>query len=466
MGAIAGIGRAWDVARAAWGEDRARPKAPARRRDELEFLPAAVEVMETPASPVGRLLAWLIVGMFTLALAWSWVGVLDVVAVASGKVVAVGRSKVIQPLEAGVVRAILVADGMAVHAGDVLLELDPTNTNADREHLTAELAAVQAELARLQAMLADDPVRAFAPPPGTADALARRQRDLLVSQVDELRARLAGLDAGIAGKRAELAGIEAEIIRLSSTLPLVRERADARLRLADQGLFPRLDALQIQEQAIQQEQDLEVLYARYDGAAAAITGSQRLRTQAEAEFRMNALTQLAEADKKVAGLTQELLKAGQRSDLQTLRAPIDGIVQQLAVYTVGGVVTPAQALLVIAPGNDQLEVEAMVLNKDVGFIAPGQEVAVKLETFLFTKYGAVPGRVVSISHDAVQDPKLGLVYPARIALDRTTLDVAGRTATLGPGMAVTAEIKTDQRRLIEYLLSPILRYRQESLRER
>jgi hemolysin D len=141
-------------------------------------------------------------------------------------------------------------------------------------------------------------------------------------------------------------------------------------------------------------------------------------------------------------------------------------VQQLAIHTVGGVVTPAQQLLVVVPRDGMLEVEAMVLNRDIGFIEPGQDARIKLETFLFTKYGTLPGSVLSISRDAVPDQSGNLVYPARIALARTAIDIDGHSTSLGAGMAVTVEIKTDSRRLIEYLLSPILRYRHETLHER
>ncbi len=238
------------------------------------------------------------------------------------------------------------------------------------------------------------------------------------------------------------------------------------MQLAEQGLFPRLTALETQEQAINQQQDLAGLLARRDEMLSGAVGLERQRAHVEAEFRTRALTELGEVDKRIAALAQEILKADQRRGLQTQHAPIDGVVQQLAVHTLGGVVTAAQVLMMLAAPDDQLEVEAMVLNRDIGFLAVGQKVAIKLDAFLFTKYGTVPGRLVSISRDAVKDDKLGLVYAARISLDTVVVDVAGRPAQLGAGMTVTAEIKTDTRRFIEYLLSPILRYQQESVRER
>jgi membrane fusion protein, hemolysin D len=194
-----------------------------------------------------------------------------------------------------------------------------------------------------------------------------------------------------------------------------------------------------------------------------------------------------EAKRKAAGLSEDLIKATQRTQLQQLTAPVDGTVQQLAVHTVGGVVTPAQALLVVVPNDSHLEIEAMVSNRDVGFIHPGQEAEIKVDTFNFTRYGLIHGRVLSLSQDAIARDKLQdksadttpgstnasseprgqeLLYSARISLDRTQMQVDENLVNLSPGMAVTVEIKTGSRAVITYLLSPLLRYKQESLRER
>jgi hemolysin D len=458
--------RAISVAKAAWLEESHRPRSKRHSGDELEFLPAALEVMETPASPAGRAIAWSIMAFFVGGLAWASVGTIDVVAVAPGKVVPTGRSKVVQPMETGIVKAIHVEDGQAVKAGDVLVELDPTSTAADRERLTAELMTARVEVTRLRAALTDKPEQAFEPPAGADALLVRTSRALLVSQVEEYRAKLAGLEQEVARKRADRAGLEANVVRIERTLPLAREQARARTELAERGYYSRLAALDAQQKAIEQEQGLQALRHSREENAASIASLERQRAQAAAEYQKNVLLQLADAERRIAATSQDLLKAEQRHDLQTIAAPIDGVVQQLAIHTVGGVVTPAQPLLVIVPRDGVLEVEAMILNRDIGFIEPGQDAKIKLETFLFTKYGTLPGSVLSISRDAVQEQGGSLVYPARIALARTAIDIDGRSAALGAGMAVTVEIKTDSRRLIEYLLSPILRYRQESLHER
>ncbi len=480
--------RAMAIARAAWREDRARPKHPRRRRDELEFLPAAIEILETPASPAARAIAWTIMALFVFAIAWASIGKVDVVAVAQGRIVPAGRSKIVQPLEAGVVRAIHVEDGQSVRAGQVLIELDATATEADRRRLAADLAGARLDASRLRAALREDPEAAFTPPAAAAPLQIQLSRALLASQLGEYHAKLASLDQQVAQKRAELTGVEANIVKLERTLPLVREQARARKELAERGVYSRLSAMDTEQKAIEQEQDLAVAHASREEATAAITSLQRQRAEAEAEFRKTTLLALADAEQHVANDTQDLAKADERNELQTLTAPIDGVVQQLAIHTVGGVVTPAEQLLVIVPKGGALEVEATILNRDIGFIRPGQEARIKLEPFPFTRYGTISGRVRSVSHDAVQDQsqaaptgeaptqaqseaqhpgqRLGLVYPARISLERTVINIDGNPTPLGAGMAVTVEIKTDRRRIIEYLLSPLLRYRQDSLHER
>jgi hemolysin D len=461
------LARAWEVARAALAAERARPTPRRRVGHELEFLPAALEVMDTPASPLPRALAILLVALFVIALVWSWVGRVDVVAVAPGKIIPSGKVKVIQPFASGVVKSIRVRDGQHVRRGELLIELDPTTTAADRERLSRELAAARIDAERLRAALDHGSgATAFQSLPGLDPSLVAMHRSLLNALVQEHEARLASLDREIARKTWDRASIEAQVAKLEQTVPLVRERAESHKALVQEGAVGRLAYLELQQQLIEHEQDLTAQRHRLSETGAAIASLEEQRRKAEAEFRRTALDKLTEASTRAASLGQELVKAEQRDRLQRLTAPIDGVVQQLAVHTVGGVVTPAQTLMIVVPARSPLEVEARVLNRDAGFVRAGQEAELKLETFLFTKYGTIPGKVLDISRDATQDEKLGLVYVARISMARTAMDVDGKSVPVTPGMAVTAEITTDRRRVIEYLLSPLLRYRQESLRER
>jgi len=461
-----------------------KPALLARRGAEIDFLPAALEILERPPSPTARRFSAAIMGFFALALAWSWFGHVDMVAVAQGRIVPSGRTKTIQPMEIALVRAIHVEDGTAVKAGDLLIELDTTAAAAERDRLAAELLAARTEVARLTAALGDsDPPAAFAPPPGAPPALAQMHRQLLASQIAEQNAKLAALDREMARRAADQATVVQTQAKLTATLPLIRERAEALRVLSAQGTTSRFQYLALQQDLVEHEQDLLVQKSRLAEAEAAMAAIAEQRRQTEAEFRRTRYTELAAAEQKAADLTQELAKAEQRLAQQRLTAPVDGTVQQLAIHTVGGVVTPAQPLLVIVPEDSRLEVEAFVLNKDIGFIEAGQRAEVKVDTFAFTRYGLVPGRVVSVSGDVVQREgqggqgqgqdasrqpggEPGTVYAARIALERTGLDVDGRITNLSPGMAVTAEIKTGRRRILDYLLSPLARHLHEALRER
>src|SRR5712672_3125415 len=444
-----------------------------RDRDEIAFLPAALEIVEAPPSLIGRAIGLTIIALFCLALAWAAFGHIDIVASATGKVIPSGRTKVVQPFETGVVRAIHVRDGQAVKSGDVLIELDPTMNDAERDHLRSDLVAAQLDVARLGAALSEgpDPVANFSPPEGASPALVAMQRRFLMSQVAENRAKLAALDRQRAQKEAERATTAATIAKLDATIPLLAEKVDVRKYLFNKELGSKLLYLADLGDLTGQQQDLLVQKSRLNEADAAVAAITETRAQTQ----------------KAAGLAHDVIKASQRTKYQALVAPVDGIVQQLAVHTVGGVVTPAQALAVVVPADSRLEIEAMVSNRDIGFVHAGQEAEIKIDTFNFTRYGLLQGKVLSVSQDAIgrdkppdkandraqgaetatSEPKgQELVYAARVSLDRTHINIEEGPVNLSPGMAVTVEIKTGSRRIITYLLSPLLKYRQESLRER
>jgi hemolysin D len=460
-----------------------------RRGEELAFLPAALEIVETPPSPIGRTIGATLVVLFCAALIWAWWGTIDIVASASGKVVPSSRSKIIQPFETGVVRSIRVQDGQAVKAGDVLIEFDSTVSTAERDHLRDDLSAEQVNIARLRAALAggDNPVADFKPPADADHALVNTQRQLLLNQVTEHRAKIASLVRQQAQKEAEQATIAATIHKLETLIPVIQPRVDMRKALLERQLVSKVTYLETLQVLVEQQEELSVQKSHLDEAEAAVAAIRETRGQAVAEYRHTLSDELAKAEQKANGLTQDLIKAEQRTRLQLLTAPVDGVVQQLAIHTVGGVVTPAQALLVVVPSDSQLEIEAMVSNRDIGFVHSGQEAEIKIDTFNFTRYGLLHGRVLSVSQDAIVrdrqqdrsgDRTLGtqndssepkdqeLNYSARISLDRTQMQIDDRMVNLSPGMAVTVEIKTGSRTILSYLSSPLLRYRQETLRER
>jgi hemolysin D len=464
-------------------------RRPQRERDELAFLPAALEIVETPPSPLGRSLALVIAAVFCAAIAWAAIGKTDIIASAPGKIVASGRSKVLQPFETGVVRAIHVRDGQPVKVGDVLVELDPTINTAESNRIRSDLMSAKLDVARLTAALdvSADPLQTFHPPADAPADLVATQREFLIKQIEEYKAKIAGLDQQQAQKAAERDTIQAEIDKLTAVGPVIEQRLTIQQSLYARELGSKIAYLQTLQQSIEQKHELAVDHNKLREAEAALAAITHSRLQAAAEYQRTIYGQLTEAERKAGGLTQDLAKAQERTNLQQLKAPINGYVQQLAIHTVGGVVTPAQELLVVVPAAGQLEIEARVSNQDIGFIKVGQTAEIKVGTFNFTRYGLLHGEVRSVSHDAIvrdkseqaskgnsssadqksdQGGDQDLYYAARISLDRTSMNIDDAEVNLAPGMAVTAEIKTGSRSLLEYLLSPLLRYKHDSMRER
>ena len=460
-----------------------------RRQDELAFLPAALEIVETPPSPIGRAIAFTLIAVFSAALAWACIGTVDIVAVAPGKIIPSDRTKTIQPFETGVVRAIHVRDGQSVKTGDLLLELDPTMSGAELGHLKSDLVAAQLDAARLRAALAgkDDPLAEFKPPQEASSDLIQLHRRFLLSQTAEQNAKISAIERQVAQKEAERATIKATIDKLEATITPLKERVAIREHLFNKELGSKLLYLTELQDLVGQRQEILVQQSRYSETDAAIAALVETRSKTVAEYERGLFDDLAKAEQKAAGLAQDVIKAEQRTSLQKLTAPVDGMVQQLAIHTIGGVVTPAQALLLIVPAESRLEIEAMISNRDIGFVEVGQDAAIKVDTFNFTRYGLLHGKVLTVSHDAIardkpqdkvsdrsqgaetssSEPKgQELTYAARVSLDRTQMEVEDKRVNLSPGMAVTVEIKTGLRSIISYLLSPLIRYKHESLRER
>lgn len=436
-----------------------------RTREELAFLPAVLEVQETPPSPHGRALIYIIVALFAFALIWATFGKVDIIAVAKGKIVPSDRSKVIQPLESGLIRAIHVKDGQWVRRGEVLIELDPTASTAEEQRLTNEQQATVLEALRLKSVL--EQRTAFKSPPGFDPNLARLQQQQLVDQLAEHTARTESARLVIAQRSASIEAIKASIDGLEKTVPMLEQKAEAYKKLVGKQHAPHLTYLEAEEQRISKSQELARDRHRLAQEVAALAEAQRNLDAIVSEFKKARRNELSLAETKMKSLSKEVIKAEAKAIQQTLVAPIDGVVQQLAVHTVGGVVTPAQQLLVIAPREGQLEVEAYVENKDIGFVSEEQATEVKVESFPFTRYGTIKGNVISLSRDAVPVENTGFFFSARVSMNQTDVVVEnGKRVPLSPGMNVTVEIKTGTRRLIEYFLSPLLQAAHESARER
>lgn len=437
-------------------------------REETAFLPAALEILETPPSPVGRAVLWIIVGFLMLALIWSVVGHIDMVAAAQGKIIPRGRVKVIQPADYGVVRAIRVTEGQAVHKGDPLVELDPTVTGAEVEQARQALLSARIDSARAQALvnyaLGKSP--AFIAPPGADATTVQMQAALVRAKIREHETAAAALRQEKSQHLGDHDMVEAEIEKLRQQLPLAEEQLRGMQALMAKGYAARMKVSELQQQVIGMRQDLAIRQKEISKAGAAQASVDQQLAKLDSEFAREALDALTEAEATRKLREEELKKASEKAALTILTAPDDGVVQQLQVHTLGGVVKPADPLMVVVPKGEELIVEAMVLNRDAGFVHAGQPVEVKLEAYPFTRYGVVEGRLEQVSRDAIDNEKLGPVYPVRVKLAHPWISIGGKRTALEPGLTATAEIKTGDRRIIEYLLSPLVRRVKEAGRER
>lgn len=437
---------------------------PSARGRATEFLPAVLEIQQVPPSPVGRAILWVILSLFVSGVLWATFGWIDIVATAPGKIIPSGYSKVIQPYETGVIAVIHVQDGQVVKKGDVLIELDPTQNQADRDRAANEYRAAKVDAARLRALIAGQ--TEFSVPADADPRYVLLQQQLLRDQLAAYQARVEAVRHVIDQRKAVLEQTKENIRRLEATVPMEVERAEAYKKLFEHEAVTMLDVLQAEEQRIDKTQELAGQRKRLLQDQGALAEAEKNYRALVSEFQRINQAELSAVETKAASLIQDVTKAGQKAEWQRLTTPIDGVVQQLAVHTVGGVVTPAQQLLIVVPQDQPVEVEAQVENKDVGFVREGQPVEIKVETFPFTLYGTIPGKVLTVSDDAAPIENVGLVYPTRVSMDRSSIQVEGRLVNLSPGMAVTVEIKTGRRRVIEYLLSPLIRSVNESLRER
>lgn len=444
-----------------------------------DFLPAALALERTPPARSGRLIIWTIALFCAIALAWACLGRIDIVAVAQGKIVPRGQTKLIQPFDRGTVTAIHVLEGQQVRAGDPLISLDATGYEADERQAAAQLRQAQniwlqeavfkraldepdggGDLARWIAEAA----RALDAPP--APDGAERHGDALAARIAAHRAHLQSLQQELETRSAQRVQALALVGKYRQLQPIVGERRAAIATLYERRLASRDQYLQLEQQGIELAQNLAAERARVRELEGEVARARALIEAARNQARHDTLSRLSQAEADRDAAQQRLRKARQKQRQQMLTAPIDGTVVGLAVHTIGGVVSPAQTLLTLVPAHDPLLIEAYLPNRDIGFVEAGQQAVIKVEAFNFTRYGTLAGTLESIAEDSLQDASGALVYPLRIRPQRERLWVGGRWVGLSAGMAVTVEIRTGTRRIIEYFLSPLARLQSESLHER
>ncbi|WP_431323470.1 HlyD family type I secretion periplasmic adaptor subunit [Rhizobium sp. YTU87027] len=468
---------------------------PAMRADH-EFLAPALEVLETPPSPI-RMTLILVICLFTaVALVWSYVGRIDIIAAAQGKIQPTGRVKVVQPLLTGKVKALPPQNGDHVRQADILLELDPTDALADERDASKGLASVKAEVRRRRSVIQfvrSQPAAGSVPEVDwgrdTGLELQQRENGILRGDIERYYATIASLDAQQHQKEVERDRLKVTVAAQESLVLTLKERVMMRSTLASKDAGTMASVIDATEAMKEQVTQLAVRQGQLADAEAAINVFASEKRKTERAFLSDQLDRLGDAERRADELEERLAKAKNSLEQMTLRSPIDGTVQASSVTGLGQVVTVGQDLMRIVPENSALELEVYMPNKDIGFIKVGQDAVVKLEAFPFTRYGTVAAVVVKVAADAIPEPDAtrregdptsrqsgtvfggaertqNLVFPVTLRLEADHILADGANVNLSPGMAAVAEVRTGQRRILEYVFSPLVEVTDEALHER
>lgn len=440
------------------------------RRLQYEFLPAAEEIIETPAAPFGAVVIWLTTILLVLALTWAYLGQIDIVAVGNGRVSNDGSVKVVQSASYGVVKRITAQEGQRVHKGDVLVELD--KTTAEKELATTaqslNIARAERDILRRLAMGngADDIINSA----GVSDEAKAVLREFTTSQLALASAKEQALKGSIASHQRQLqfnqqtkAQLEGEAQKLKDRQTKVKQKLESANAIERIRLQNELDTL---------EQRITTANSAATSQGQQVLQSQLTLAQAQSQSQVSLAEtnssiggQVIAQEQRIAELENNLAKAKRALEQTTITAPVDGTILALNTRTIGGVVNVAERIAQIVPDNDLLYVDVILDNQDVGFVRVGQRVVIKVATYPFQRYGYLEGTVENISPDAIQDEKKGLVYKAKVKLSGANSSKKNRLKLL-PGMSVSAEITTGKRRIIEFFLDPLMTHIDDSLKVR
>jgi len=444
---------------------------PERMDDEYQFLPAHLELVEKPVSALPKWVGRCIILLLVIALIWAIVGHVEIVATATGKLTYSGRSKVIQSVETAMIKDIFVKEGQKVKAGDVLVELTTLGVEADVEKTQKALKNARLAFARNEALL-EAVMTDTSPKLKLPDTMSRHDADVLHSerliseQFETYKKERQQAEAQLKQRRAEKETLMFQIQKYQGIVKIESARLSDLERLQKQAAISKHEYFIHQTKVIDLQNELKMNQNKLLEVEESIRQAESAYDLLLLSFRRDTQDALRQAREDVEQLQYEEEKMLQRQKTTTITSPVTGTIQQLDIHTIGGVVTEAQNLMVVVPEQDKLEVTALISNQDIGFVGVGQPVTIKLDAFPYSRYGYVTGVVKSVSFDAIEDKVLGLVFSTIIGLDQDYLMLNDQKVPFSAGMRVTAEIKTGERSVISYLLSPLKETVSESMRER
>ena len=436
------------------------------KKDFSGFQPNMVLIMQQPPAFYARLVSFLVMLFVTIAILWLCLSKVDIDISAQGKVVPSGRIKVIQSPDEGIVRKIYVKDGQSVKKGELLIDFDTTVSGAEFSQLQNRFNKSLLTVQRFQLLLGGD-VELGQGVIEDAIMIASEQ-ERFTNEVQNFHEEMRTLNFEKEQAKAVYDASVLELEKLKGTIEFNRDQSINTRKFAEQGLVARVEADDADYRLEDSKKERSVQRMLVSEAKEKYSlSSQRLQAR-EVEHRSQLLEGLAESKIELEEARQNYVRATEQLSYRSLKAPVGGIVQQLSIHTIGAVVSRADQLMVLIPDETSLEIEAQILNKDIGFVDIEQKSNIKVDAFEYTRYGYLEGELDWVASDSVLDEEKGPIYPARIKLTKTSLPrkVNNKIAQVLPGMNVTVDVVTGQRRLIAYFLGPILRYKDESLNER
>jgi len=428
-------------------------------KDKHEFKPLLVEIEDRPLNPLGRMLLWTIIAFIILGSLWLYIGKIDIVVSARGKVIPYGEVKVLQPIETGVISKLLVKEGEEVKKGQVLVEIDPSVTETNLVSKQKNLELLEIETSRLMALIEG---KAFITPPNCEDAdLLSTQRLIFQTSRQGFKQQQLLIKKQILQIQEQIESAMVDVSRLRQHSENTKIREANLLEVID--IIARSEYDDTHKEVIEYEEQIRMKehgVTQLNEQLNELDEKYLLITQ---DYQNKLLEELTLKRKEATLLKVEIESIEFKKAKQRITSPVDGYVTKLMVHTIGGVVTPAEKIISIVPKDVPLVIKATVLNQDIGFIKEGMDSALKIDTFNFQKYGLIPAEVIHISDDAIEDEKLGSIYEVYLKPKKEFLMVKGEKVYLNSGMSVTAELKVGKRRVIEFFIYPLIQYLDEGM---
>lgn len=410
---------------------------------------------------------FVVAAMMAGLLAWAHFAVLEEVVVGTGRVIPSQQLQVVQTADGGVVTEILVSEGQSLKAGDLMMRIDATTSQAQLGELRQRRWALNASVTRLEAEADGADTVAFSDTlTATVPSVVAAEHAAFRARRERLRSEIALNEQQFQQREQDLAELTARQARGTASIAPLKRELELTRRMKRRGVVPEIDLLRLERQFAEVSGDLAVLDASVPRARSAIAEARSRVENVRAIFRSEARERLAGVRAELAVIEETLKAARARVARTDIRSPVDGIVNTLAVTTIGAVKGPGEVLAEVVPLDDTLLVEARIRPNDIAFIFPGQDASVKLTAFDYLIYGALTGVVERIGADTRTDEQGEAFYPVSVRTNETEITAKGRTLSVLPGMVATVDIQTGQKSVLDYLLKPLRRVQNEALRER